>query len=190
MRRMQRLLLPALLALVLLLPACSVDPADPAEEEKAEPAMSEQAETAEIIPKDNKDNVERRDEEERGETMIYAHIGERTLTIRPENNSSAEAFAALLAEGDITVDMRDYGGFEKVGSLGTSLVTNDKRITTEPGDVILYQGNQITIYYDVNTWSFTRLGRVQDLTADELREVLGDGDPTVIFSLSRNLPAE
>lgn len=187
MRRIQRLTIPALLALVLLLPACSVDPAGPAGAEKAEPALTEAAETAGIIPENN---AERKDEAEREETMIYAHIGERTLTIRPENNSSAEAFAALLAEGDITVDMRDYGGFEKVGSLGTSLVTNDERITTEPGDVILYQGNQITIYYDVNTWSFTRLGRVQDLTADELREVLGDGDPTVIFSLSRDLPAE
>ncbi|MBQ4193101.1 MAG: hypothetical protein II650_02495 [Clostridia bacterium] len=115
--------------------------------------------------------------------MIYAHIGERTLRIRPAANSSAEAFAALLADGDITVEMSDYGGFEKVGSLGVSIVTNDERITTEPGDVILYQGNQITIYYAENTWTFTRLGKVEDLTPDELREILGDGDPTVVFSL-------
>lgn len=121
--------------------------------------------------------------ERKGETMIYAKIGDETLTIRPEENSSAEAFVALLQEGDLTVAMHDYGGFEKVGPLGTDLPTNDESITTEPGDVILYQGNQITIYYDTNTWRFTRLGRVQGMTADRLREVLGSGDPTVVFSL-------
>ena len=86
------------------------------------------------------------------ETMIYAHIGDKTLTIKPESNSSARAFVELLQSGGLTVDMHDYGGFEKVGPLGTTLPTNDERITTEPGDVILYQGNQITIYYDENTW--------------------------------------
>lgn len=75
------------------------------------------------------------------ETMIYAHIGDKTLTIKPESNSSARAFVELLQSGGLTVDMHDYGGFEKVGPLGTTLPTNDERITTEPGDVILYQGN-------------------------------------------------
>ncbi len=118
-----------------------------------------------------------------GETMIYMHIGEKTLTIRPESNSSAEALVELLQSGDITVSMHDYGSFEKVGPLGTTLPTNDERITTEPGDLILYQGNQITIYYDTNTWSFTRLGKVQGMPPEEIRDALGDGDPTVIFSL-------
>ena len=117
------------------------------------------------------------------ETMIYAHIGNSILTIRPESNSSAEAFMELLQDGDITIDMHDYGGFEKVGPLGTELPTNDERITTEPGDVILYQGNQITIYYDKNTWSFTRLGKVQGMSPEEIRATMGNGDPTVIFSL-------
>ena len=120
-----------------------------------------------------------------GETMIYAHIGDDTLIIKPEDNSSAEAFTELLKKGDITVAMHDYGGFEKVGSLGASLPTNDERITTEPGDVILYQGNQITIYYDTNTWSFTRLGKVQGLTPEQIRKALGDGDPSVVFSLNK-----
>ena len=120
---------------------------------------------------------------ENGETVIYAHIGDRTLTVLPENNSSAAAFIDLLKKGDLTVNMRDYGGFEKVGPLGTSLPTNDERITTAPGDVILYQGNQITIYYGVNTWSFTRLGKVQNLTQSELIAALGRGDPTVVFSV-------
>ena len=117
--------------------------------------------------------------------MIYAHVADETLIIKPEDNSSAEALIELLKRGDIAVAMHDYGGFEKVGSLGVSLPTNDEKITTEPGDLILYQGNQITIYYDTNTWNFTRLGKVQDLTSEQIRKVLGDGDPTVVFSLNK-----
>lgn len=116
-------------------------------------------------------------------SMIYAHIGDNTLEILPADNSSAAALLELLAEKDITVDMQDYGGFEKVGSLGSSLPTNDENITTTAGDVILYQGNQITIYYSKNTWNFTRLGKVQGLSADELKAILGDGDVSVRFSL-------
>ncbi len=82
------------------------------------------------------------------------------------------------------MDAHDYGNFEKVGALGTQLPTNDERITTEPGDVILYQGDQITVYYDTNSWSFTRLGRVQGVTADELKAILGDGDVTMVLSLN------
>ena len=115
--------------------------------------------------------------------MIYAYIGDSVLTILPEDNSSARAFTELLASGDVTVAMHDYGGFEKVGPLGTSLPTNDEQITTQPGDVILYQGNQITIYYSTNTWSFTRLGRVQGLTQTELKAVLGEESAQVRFSL-------
>ena len=141
----------------------------PSQNEPAEPASSLAEESAESE-----------------EIMFYAHIGENTLTIKPESNSSAEAFAELLRGGDITIDMHDYGSFEKVGPLGAELPTNDENITTEPGDVILYQGNQITIYYDTNTWNFTRLGKVQGLSPEEIRNVLGDGDPTVVFSLEND----
>lgn len=113
--------------------------------------------------------------------QIYAHIGQEVLVIEPENNSSAEAFIELLRKDDLTVNMNDYGDFEKVGSIGTTLPRNDERITTVPGDVILYQGNQITIYYDTNTWSFTRLGKVQNV--EKLKSILGDGNVTVRFSL-------
>ncbi len=126
---------------------------------------------------------------ENGESMIYVHIGENVLTVKPEHNSSADAFLDLLSQGDITIQMHDYGNFEKVGPLGSSLPTNDSQITTGPGDLILYQGNQITIYYDTNTWSFTRLGKVQDLTQAELKAILGGGDVTAVFSLKAN-PAD
>ena len=119
--------------------------------------------------------------------LIYAHVGDDVLKIVPEDNSSADDFIALLSERDITIEMEDYGGFEKVGSLGQSLSTNDRRITTQPGDVILYQGSSVTIYYDTNTWSFTLLGRVQDLSQEELKDILGSGSVTVTFSLKENI---
>ena len=116
--------------------------------------------------------------------MFYAHVNGKVLKILAAENSSADAFLDLLKSGDVTVEMHDYGSFEKVGSLGITLPRNDEQITTEPGDVILYQGDQITIYYDVNSWSFTRLGKVQDLSQAEMKEILGTGDATVTFSLS------
>ena len=94
-----------------------------------------------------------------------------------------ESFFEKLKNGNVKIEMKDYGNFEKVGPLGTSLPTNDESITTRPGDLILYQGNQITIYYDRNSWRFTRLGKVQGLTQAELKEILGDGNVEVTFSL-------
>lgn len=116
--------------------------------------------------------------------MFYAHVNGKVLKILAAENSSADAFLDLLKSGDVPVEMHDYGSFEKVGPLGTTLPRNDEQITTEPGDVILYQSDQITIYYDVNNWSFTRLGKVQDLSQAELKDILGSGNVTVTFSLS------
>ena len=98
-------------------------------------------------------------------------------------NSSAEAFFEKLKEGRLDLELHDYGSFEKVGPLPWELPRNDEQITTEPGDIILYQGDQLTIYYDENTWSFTRLGKITNVTKEELLEILGDGDVTASFWL-------
>ena len=108
-------------------------------------------------------------------------VGDYELLATFADNSSAEEFKELLSQGPVTVEMEDYGGFEKAGPLGTTLTRNDQQITTEPGDVILYQGNQITVYYGTNTWNFTRLARIDDPT--DLEEKLGDGTVQVTFSL-------
>ena len=113
--------------------------------------------------------------------QIKSDSGNRTLTATLENNSSAVAFYELLKKGAVTISMSDYGNFEKVGSLGTTLPRNDKQITTSAGDIILYQGNQITIYYDKNSWNFTRLGKVEDVS--QLKKILGKGDVTAVFSI-------
>lgn len=116
------------------------------------------------------------------EPMLKITVGDQELLATFADNSSAEEFRDLLAQGPVTVSMDDYGGFEKVGSLGTTLTRNDTRITTQPGDVILYQGNQITIYYGTNTWNFTRLAKINDST--DLQAKLGTGTVQVTFSLA------
>jgi hypothetical protein len=98
-----------------------------------------------------------------------------------EDNSSADALKEKLSSGPLEIELHDYGHFEKVGSLPWSLPRNDESITTEPGDVILYQGDQITVYYDENTWNFTRLAKIGSVTREELLEAFGEGNVTVRF---------
>lgn len=107
------------------------------------------------------------------------HVFTATL----EENSSAQALKDMLRQGPLTVDMRDYANMEKVGEIGADLPTNDEQISTVPGDIILYQGNSLVIYYDTNDWNFTRLGKIGNVTGEELKEALGDGDVTVTFTL-------
>lgn len=110
-------------------------------------------------------------------------IGDRVLTATLAENSSVDALKQALSAGPITVDMRDYANMEKVGSLGMNLPTNDQQITTEAGDIILYQGGALVIYYAPNSWSFTRLGKIDNITAQELKAILGGGNVTVVLSL-------
>ena len=115
---------------------------------------------------------------------IIIKVNGRVLNVKLEDNTSAKSFAEKLKSGDITINAHDYGNFEKVGNLGFSLPTNDKNITTEAGDLILYQGNQITLYYDTNSWNFTKLGKVQNVLQNELKEILGSGNVELTFSLN------
>ena len=111
------------------------------------------------------------------------NIGDRVLTATLAENSSAAALKEALAEGQITINMRDYDRMEKVGPLGMNLPRNDEQITTEAGDIILFQGSAFVIYYAPNSWNFTRLGKIDNVTAAELREILGAGNVTVTLSL-------
>jgi len=108
-------------------------------------------------------------------------VGSRVLTATLVQNSSTEALKEMLKADSISIQMHDYGNMEKVGGLGKNLPTNDERITTVSGDLILYQGNSFVIYYAPNTWSFTRLGRINGVTQAELKQILGAGDVTVIL---------
>lgn len=112
---------------------------------------------------------------------MIVEIGGSRFTAVLENNEAADALTEMMKENPVTIQMRDYAGFEKVGALGSDLPASDRQITARPGDIVLYQGNQIIMFYGSNSWSYTRLGRIEDLTGWEA--ALGDGDATVIFSL-------
>lgn len=106
-----------------------------------------------------------------GESMILVIDGEE-YPVEWEENESVEVLKELCP---LTVKMSMYGGFEQVGSLGESLPRNDEQITTEYGDIVLYSGNQIVVFYGSNTWAYTRLGHI-DMTQEELTDLLGNGD--------------
>ena len=114
---------------------------------------------------------------------LKIHVNDTTFTATLEENSSAEAFAEFLTQGDMTLDMRDYGSFEKVADLPRSFPRNDKQIDTDAGDIILYQGNSITIYYDKNSWNFTRLARIDNVNKKRLQQILGKGNVKATFSV-------
>ncbi len=134
---------------------------------------------------DGADKESNREQQTDGEkTMsIKITVGERSAFISLEDNEATAALTEKLQSAPIAVNMSDYGGFEKVGALGFGLPTSNEEITTAPGDVVLYQGNQIVIFYGSNSWSYTRLGKVTGLRSDGLKAFLGEGDVTVILLL-------
>lgn len=112
---------------------------------------------------------------------MKVQVGDAVFSAALEENEAVALFVEMMRENPVSIQMSDYSGFEKVGSLGTSLPVNNSQITTQAGDIVLYNGNQIVLFYGSNSWSYTRLGHVDDLTGWE--EALGSGDVTVTFSL-------
>ena len=123
-------------------------------------------------------------------SKMYLQIGDTVWTAVLEDNPSAAALKELLGSGPLTVEMSDYGGFEKVGGIGVDLPQSNRQITTKPGDIILYQGSSVTIYYGENTWNFTLLGHIDGVSDDELRDVLKAGGENVSVTFSLEEPAE
>lgn len=116
---------------------------------------------------------------------IYIKVKDQILDVKLEDNSATKELKEKLRNGDIIIQANEYGGFEKVGNLEFSLPREDKSITTMPGDIVLYQGNQISVFYNSNSWSYTRLGKIQNISTNELKNILGDGGVTLIFTIYR-----
>lgn len=112
---------------------------------------------------------------------LQVQVGGSTFTATFESNAAVDAFVEMMREAPVVIEMSDYSGFEKVGSLGTSLPASNSQTTTRAGDIVLYNGNQIVIFYGSNSWSYTRLAKIDDLTGWE--DALGSGDVTVTFSI-------
>lgn len=119
------------------------------------------------------------------ENTMKVTAGGTTFTAALADNSSVTALKELLKKGPLTIRMSDYASMEKVGPIGTHLPQNDEQITTGAGDIILYQGDSLVIYYDTNSWNFTRIGKIEGVTKEELLKALGTGDVTVTFSLQQ-----
>lgn len=111
-------------------------------------------------------------------------IDGQTRTVVLEDNAATRELTAALQQAPITYQADDYGGFEKVGTLGRSLPTSNQHVTTQPGDMVLYNGNQIVLFYGSNTWSYTRLGRIGHESADDLKAFLKAGQGSVSVTLS------
>ena len=106
-------------------------------------------------------------------------IGDTVVSVDWEENDAVDALAELTAGEWYEIDMSMYGGFEQVGAIGAELPANDSQTTTDPGDIVLYSGNQIVVFYGNNSWACTRLGHITGKSAEELTELLGSGDVTV-----------
>lgn len=114
---------------------------------------------------------------------ITIDVNGNKLTAALADSTAAKELAEKLKAGSVTVTLNEYGGFEKVGDLPWSLTKSDKQVSTEPGDIMLYQGDQMTIFYNSNSWSYTKLGSIENTTQEELESLFGEGDITVTLSL-------
>lgn len=123
--------------------------------------------------------------EDRGEAKalkMNVQIGEYTFTATLEDNSAVSELVEMMRKEPVTIEMDDYAGFEKVGPLGTRLTAQDVRTATRPGDIVLYNASNIVMFYGTNTWAYTRIGRIDDLT--DWETALGSGSITAVFSLT------
>ncbi len=118
----------------------------------------------------------------KGDGEMRMSIGGTDVSVEWERNQAVDDLRALAAEGPITVELSMYGGFEQVGPLGSNLTASDTQMTTESGDIVLYAGNQISVFYGPNSWAYTKLGHITDKTANEMEDLLGNGDTTITIT--------
>ena len=176
---MMKRLFSILAALVLIMGMTACGNTEPSSEAKYLPSNSnQQTETeADIDIPDPETEVET---EDIGMKM-NVQIGDTTFTATLEDNTATNELIEMMREESITINMSDYSGFEKVGPLGRSLTTDNHQTTTSAGDIVLYSGNQIVMFYGSNSWSYTRIGKIDDLTG--WKEALGSGSITAVLSL-------
>ena len=156
---MRRLL--CLLAGILLMSGCTVN-----EPEQQEPVLQTAA-------------AELQEEKKEEEKMLNMMIDDTAVEVVWEENESVSALTELAAESPLSIQMSMYGGFEQVGPIGTSLPRNDVQTVTSSGDIVLYSGDQIVVFYGSNSWAYTRLGHISDKTQAEMSELLGNGDVVI-----------
>lgn len=111
-------------------------------------------------------------------------IGSTPVSVDWEDNEAVEALKDLCRNQPLTIQMSMYGGFEQVGPIGTALPQNDMRTTTSAGDIVLYSGDQMVVFYGSNSWAYTRLGHITDKSTEDMADLLSNGDTVITISLS------
>ena len=109
-------------------------------------------------------------------------IDDTPVSVDWQDNESVQALKEFCSNQPLMIQMSRYGGFEQVGSIGTDLPQNDVSTTTSSGDIVLYSGNQMVVFYGSNTWAYTRLGHITDKTQAELTELLSNDNVTITLS--------
>ena len=141
-----------------------------------------------VVPQQEEETQEQQDPPRKEETQmpdkIKITVSGKSLPVAIEDNAATKALVTALREAPVTYEAHDYGGFEKVGALGRSLPTSNAQITTAPGDVILYNGDQIVLFYGSNSWSYTRIGKMEYGTLEELKSFLKAGAGNISVTLS------
>ena len=158
-----------------------------AEENSGLSAKQNESEQIQSEPEQIQSEPEQTQSEQNGleqkEMSILMKINDEEVTVVWEENESVAALKEILLEQPLSIQMSMYGGFEQVGSFGTKLPRNDKQTTTQAGDIVLYSGNQMVVFYGSNSWAYTRLGRITDKSDMELEELLDNGDVTITLEL-------
>ena len=136
----------------------------------------------EVLQQNSIQSDDTQTDDSRNKTMKMM-IGDTEVDVRWEDNESVEALKELAEDSSLAISMSMYGGFEQVGAIGTNLPRNDVQTTTESGDIVLYSGNQIVVFYGSNSWAYTRLGKIKGMSEQELTELLGNGNVTITISM-------
>ena len=151
----------------------------PTQAATAAPTQPPQAAKATEEPRENPPTQA---EEAQQEKVLEMKIADTPVTVAWEDNEAVAALKEYCRDQILTIPMSMYGGFEQVGSIGTTLPRNDVQTTTQSGDIMLYSGNQLVVFYGSNDWAYTRLGHITDKSQDELTALLSNGDITVSLS--------
>ena len=162
-------------AMMLSISACS-DEGKASNEDQNMKSVTSQSENVDVESSE--------DEMEVRETAMTMTIGDTKVNVDWEANSSVDALKELVSSGPLSIDMSMYGGFEQVGSIGQSLPREDKQTTTASGDIVLYSGSQLVVFYGSNSWAYTRLGHISDKTDAEIEALLSKGDVTITLSIN------
>lgn len=185
---MKKIVLVALIATTLALAGCSGNRASSAADISSSTSVSSgsSAQAAQAVQSSTEPSSSapaNNDSATAAASTITMQANDAALQVTLADTEAAAALAKQLADGPISVSLHPYGGFEKVGSLPQALPTSDRQVATAPGDVMLYQGNQISVFYGTNAWEYTPLGHINGATPENLLEAFGDGDVTIELSL-------